>query len=769
MANSTGLQFTVKVGALPASTFAVVDFQLSEALNQPFALSLNLASALSDVDFGAVLDQPCELLVWYEGELKRRVSGIISAFAQGDTGFRRTRYQAEVRPALWRLGLRTNARIFQAQKPEAIIGTLLEESGITDYAFALRHDHAPREYCVQYRESDLAFVTRLAAEEGLYFFHEFEEGKHRVVFSDDAGALSKGPELFFNLATHGLSEGEYVRRFRYAEAVSTAEVALKDYSFKTPAYGLLHSKMSGELVHQRESYQHFDYPGRFKQDPSGKAFTGYRLDALRANAMTGSGESNAAMLMPGSSFTLTEHPNPTLNAVWQLVAITHSGQQPQALEEESGGEPTTYSNSFEVISSKSTWRADLPYKPMVDGPQIATVVGPAGEEIYCDEYGRIKLQFPWDRYGSSDDQSSCWVRVSQGWAGGQYGLIAIPRIGHEVIVSFLEGDPDQPIVTGRTFHATNPSPYTLPEHKTKMVIRSDTHQGDGYNELSFEDESGRENIHLHAQKDMSVKILHDMTTRVDASKVESIGDNRSTEIGQHHQHRVGGNMNLTIGGQGLGLLGGLFSLIANSGKFMKKESAKVGEPGVEQFADDINKVGAAAETLSLTAGKSFTDAGGFKSKAGLDLASKGTSLAGLLSSLMPGSGIFNTVVEKFRSDTTGIASTEQVGLYKNTLVGHTQTLSVGQVLKLLVGDKYDIESKSSIFSRTKKHTLYAKEKMVIGGPGGTITIDDSGITIQAKSIKLKAPSIDMSGGAAEQAAALSSDKPFTEECPYKKK
>ncbi|MFP9496808.1 type VI secretion system tip protein TssI/VgrG, partial [Pectobacterium brasiliense] len=337
MANSTGLQFTVKVGALPESTFAVVDFQLSETLNQPFALSLNLASALPGIDFGTVLDQPCELLVWYEGVLQRRVSGIISAFAQGDTGFRRTRYQAEVRPALWRLGLRTNARIFQAQKPEVIIGTLLEESGITDYAFALRYEHAQREYCVQYRESDLAFITRLAAEEGLYFFHEFEEGKHRVVFADDAGALVKGPELFFNLATQGLSEGEYVRRFRYAEAVSTAEVALKDYSFKTPAYGLLHSKMSGELAHQRESYQHYDYPGRFKQDPSGKAFTNYRLDALRANAMTGSGESNAAMLMPGSSFTLTEHPNPTLNAVWQLVAITHSGQQPQALEEESGG------------------------------------------------------------------------------------------------------------------------------------------------------------------------------------------------------------------------------------------------------------------------------------------------------------------------------------------------------------------------------------------------------------------------------------------------
>ncbi|MGM3181503.1 type VI secretion system tip protein TssI/VgrG [Dickeya oryzae] len=534
MANSTGLQFTVKVGALPDTTFAVVDFELSEALNQPFALSLNLASSQPGIDFGAVLDQPCELLVWYEGELQRRVSGIVSRFAQGDTGFRRTRYQAEVRPALWRLGLRTNARIFQTKKPDEIITELLQEAGISDFAFALRHEHAAREYCVQYRESDLAFIHRLAAEEGLFYFHEFEAGKHRVVFADDAGALAKGPELFFNLATQGLSEGAYVRRFRYAEAVSTAEVALKDYSFKTPAYGLLHNRMSSELDHQRESYQHFDYPGRFKQDPSGKAFTGYRLDALRAGAMTGAGESNAAELMPGGTFTLTEHPNPAFNLAWQVVAVTHSGQQPQALEEESGGEPTTLSNSFEVVKATTTWRAAMPYKPMVDGPQIATVVGPAGEEIYCDEFGRVKLQFPWDRYGASDDQSSCWVRVSQGWAGGQYGLIAIPRIGHEVVVSFLEGDPDQPIVTGRTFHATNPSPYPLPANKTRTSLRTSTHKGAGFNELRFEDQAGQEEVFIHAQKDMNTVVLNNRSTAVNASHTENVGGDQTVVV-QHNQ------------------------------------------------------------------------------------------------------------------------------------------------------------------------------------------------------------------------------------------
>ncbi|MBN3116506.1 type VI secretion system tip protein VgrG [Pectobacterium brasiliense] len=598
MANSTGLQFTVKVGALEAGTFAVVDFRLDEGLNRPFSLSLSLASALPDVDFGAVLDQPCELMIWYEGELKRRVSGIISGFTQGDTGFRRTRYQIEVRPALWRLGLRTNARIFQAQKPEAIIGALLEEAGITDYAFALRNEHAVREYCVQYRESDLAFITRLAAEEGMYFFHEYEEGKHRVVFADDAGALTKGPELFFNLATQGLSEGEYVRRFHYAERVSTAEVELKDYSFKTPAYGLSHKKMSGELAHQRESYQHYDYPGRYKQDPSGKAFSGYRLDALRSGAVTSEGESNCAGLMPGNTFTLTEHPNATLNAVWQTVSVTHVGQQPQALEEESGGEPTTMSNSFAVVKGTTTWRAAMPYKPMVDGPQIATVVGPTGEEIYCDQYGRIKLQFPWDRYGASNDQSSCWVRVSQGWAGGQYGMIAIPRIGHEVIVSFLEGDPDQPIVTGRTFHATNPSPYPLPANKTRTVLRTKTHQGEGFNELRFEDQAGQEEIYIHGQKDLKALVENDV--------VWHIKHDAHTEIDNERVTRVKANDHLTVENEKRDHVKGALSLTVDASMHQKLGQALLVEAGEEVHVKAGAKVvlEAGAE-LTLKVGGSF--------------------------------------------------------------------------------------------------------------------------------------------------------------------
>ncbi|MFM7967380.1 type VI secretion system tip protein VgrG [Aeromonas sp. A-5] len=555
MANQTGLQFTVKVGTLPDPTFVVAGFTLNEALSDPFTLALELASSQPDIDFGAVLDQPCELLVWYEGELQRRVNGVVSQFEQGDSGFRRTRYSMEVKPALWRLGLRHNARIFQAQKPEEIMGALLQEHGITDYAFALKNAHVQREYCVQYRESDLEFINRLAAEEGMFYFHEFEQGKHRLVFADNTAALIDGPALFFNLGNRSLEQGPYVRKFHYRETVRQAEVELKDYSFKTPAYALSHKKLGSELEHQRDTYQHFDYPGRFKQDPSGKSFTQYRLDALRSDAMASRGQSNCSALLPGQTFALSEHPNAVLNTNWQVVSILHTGKQPQALEEEGGDGATTITNEFTVVKALQTWRPQLPHKPMVDGPQVAMVVGPAGEEIYCDKYGRIKLQFPWDRYGASNDQSSCWVRVSQGWAGGQYGMMAVPRIGHEVIVSFLEGDPDQPIVTGRTYHATNQTPYVLPEHKTRTLLRTDTHKGKGFNELRFEDEASREQIYIHAQKDMDVVINHihrqsvgldqhltvnqDQFQRVDRHSHRTVAQDDFEQIGQDHHQLIG--------------------------------------------------------------------------------------------------------------------------------------------------------------------------------------------------------------------------------------
>ncbi|UUT58056.1 type VI secretion system effector VgrG [Aeromonas hydrophila] len=608
MADSTGLQFTVKVGALPESTFVVAEFALDEALNRPFTLRLELASAQPDIDFGAVLDQPCELLVWYNGELQRRVCGVVSDFAQGDSGFRRTRYQLMVQPALWRLSLRQNSRIFQAQKPDEILSILLQEHGITDYAFALKNEHAKREYCVQYRETDLDFVNRLAAEEGMFYFHEFEAGKHRIVFADDAAALTAGPELFFNLGNRSLEQGPYVRQFHYREAVRPSDVELKDYSFKTPAYGLSHKKQGAELEHQRDTYQHFDYPGRYKQDGSGKAFAQHRLDALRNDAVAGQVKSNCAALLPGQTFSLTEHPNGSLNTDWQIVRIQHTGLQPQALEEEGGSGPTVYHNEFGVVKASTTWRArigspEAPHKPMVDGPQIAMVVGPEGEEIYCDEHGRVKLQFPWDRYGSSNDQSSCWVRVSQDWAGGQYGMMAIPRIGHEVIVSFLEGDPDQPIVTGRTYHATNRPPYELPANKTRTVLRTETHQGEGFNELRFEDQAGQEEIHIHGQKDLNVLIENDAAWHIKHDQHTDMDNERVTRVrkvpGEEGTPPSLGNDHLTVEGEKRDHIKADYSLTVDTSMHQK-----LGQSWLTQAGQEVH-VKAGAKVV-LEAGSEIT-------------------------------------------------------------------------------------------------------------------------------------------------------------------
>jgi type VI secretion system secreted protein VgrG len=278
---------------------------------------------------------------------------------------------------------------------------------------------------------------------------------------------------------------------------------MKDYTFKNPAYALMHEHSAGGVNH-RVDYQHYDYPGRYKADASGQPFTQARLDALRNDASLAKGESNRPDFTPGAKVELQDHDSQSLNREWLLTAITHTGKQPQAMQEEGGSQPTSYHNDFTAIPADKTWRPLCEHKPMMDGPQMAIVTGPEGEEIHCDQYGRVKVRFPWDRYSKNDEHSSAWLRVSQGWAGGQYGFMALPRIGNEVIVSFLDGDPDQPIITGRTYHATNTPPYALPEHKTRTTLKTKTHKGEGSNELRFEDEADQEQIYVHAQKDLDL-------------------------------------------------------------------------------------------------------------------------------------------------------------------------------------------------------------------------------------------------------------------------
>ncbi|WP_136253115.1 type VI secretion system Vgr family protein [Onishia niordana] len=561
MLQPKGLQFTLSLAGLPRgpgqTELSVIDFSHEEALSAPFHLRVRFASRAADLSPETLLDRPASLTVWQGGIAQRRVHGIVAEFGRGDRGHRRSHYEVIIRPSLWRLSLCHNSRIFQRVSPLTIINTLCEERGLTDVAFAVTRELEEREYCVQYRETDLEFVERLAAEEGLFYFHQHLEssgedddlGAHRLVFADDPQVLTGLGERSYHHRAGGSAPKRHLRRLTQTARVRPARAQLKDYSFKQPAYGQLqdHQGQGLEQHSQREDYEHYDYPGRYKADASGQAFTRHRLEHLRHDALTLDGESDLPELSPGARFTLADHDVGEFNRGWQVVKVIHQGEQPQALEEDAVGITasdqagmTRYHNTLTLTPDDAAWRPEPQPKPRVDGPQVAFVVGPEGEEIHCDEHGRVRCQFPWDRYAAPDETASAWLRVSQGWAGGGYGMMAIPRIGHEVIVSFLEGDPDQPLITGRTYHAVNTPPYSLPEHKTRTVLRTQTHQGEGFNELRFEDQHDQEQIWWHAQKDLELLTENDRLEEIRRDSDLKVKRDRIAEIDRDDHHSVHG-------------------------------------------------------------------------------------------------------------------------------------------------------------------------------------------------------------------------------------
>ncbi|WP_158148250.1 type VI secretion system Vgr family protein [Vibrio fluvialis] len=628
------LKYQFHVEGLEDDTLVVRGFDGQETLSseringQPchgFRYELELASRLANLTPEMVVDKVAELTLYRDDVLVQRVNGIVRRFTQGDTGHHHTFYSLTLVPALERLSLRHNSRIFQLNTVPEILSVLLQEMGINDYAFALTRDCAQREFCVQYRETDLDFLHRLAAEEGLVYSFIHEEGKHTLIFSDASDSLPKlGEPIPYNTLAGGMIESPYISALSVHTQSEVSQTALQDYSFKKPAYSFAQQAVGTEMEHQQPDYEHFDAPGRYKNDVSGKVFSQIRLDYLRRNAHTATGKSNQPLLRPGVKFDLQEHLDDTLNRDWLVVSVTSQGTQPQALEEAGGNGATTYANQFTLIPAHRTWRATPQAKPQVDGPMIATVVGPEGEEIFCDEHGRVKLHFPWDRYSNGDEHSSCWVRVSQGWAGSQYGMIAIPRIGHEVIVSFLNGDPDQPIVTGRTYHATNTAPYALPDNKTKTVLRTETHQGQGYNELSFEDQVGSEQVYLHAQKDFDGLIENDHTSVIKHDKHLTVENDRFTQI-KNNQH-------LTVGGESRESVTGNRTLMVEGSLHVKTGSVWVNESGTEVHIKAGQKVVIeAGSEITVKAGGSFVKvdpAGVHLSGAGVNLNSGGSPGSG---------------------------------------------------------------------------------------------------------------------------------------------
>ena len=502
-------------------------------------------------------DQSVTFTFWQGEQPVRYLNGIVTSFGLGKTGFVRTHYQMVVEPALARAAFQSDSRIFQHQNSEKIIRTLLQKNRVEKVSFEPLPSDWEREYCVQYRETDLAFIERLAAEEGWYYYFDHRADSHELRFGHQSIASPILGTLTYNAKPAGDRSFACLWRFDYCRKVTTTSQTLRDYTFLNPNYNLEHqhhsqasgitdSDTSKSAVNSTTVYEKYDYPGRYKKDEQGNPFSLYRLESELALSETANAEGDDMRVIPGYGFTLEGHANSAFNQDWLVVRVEHFGKQTGALDEEAGEEGNRYENTLFLTPHNKPWRSPLKPRPIIRGTQVAHVTGPEGEEIYCDEWGRVKLQFPWDRLGNFDEHSSCWVRVVQGWAGAQYGNMMIPRIGHEVLVKFLNGDPDQPIVVGRTYHSTTEPPYELPKHKTRMTIKSKTHKGNGFNELRFEDEMGREEVFIHAEKDLNHIVKHDETTQVGHDRTEQVGRNETIHIGNDRTETVGQDEDLTI-------------------------------------------------------------------------------------------------------------------------------------------------------------------------------------------------------------------------------
>ena len=533
----SGLQFTLKAGSLPPTTFSVISFHVESRYNSLYCLDIAVSSPNPSVSAGAVLDGRAVLTIWQDGEAQQTFTGMVGDFEQGDSGFRLTHYRLKIYPDLWRTTLRHNSRIFQQKDIQTILSTILSENRVADYAFLLRHSHPEREFCVQYQETDFDFFQRITSEEGIFYYVEQSNGQHCLIMTDDVSTLKGSVTLPYNVNKNAQLQEKCITTFNRTERVRTSRVQLKDYTFKKPNWDATFDVGGG--------YEHYDYPGRFK-DGRGKQYTNYRLESLRQDAQQGWGESNSPNLQVGKWFTLQMHPNESLNKRWQISGIVYEGRQPQSSGLDAGDKSTTLINRFDFMPIEQTWRPYQRTKPRVDGPQIAIVVGPPGEEIYTDNFGRIRLQFLWDREGNYDDHSSCWIRVTQPWAGKGWGMIAIPRVGHEVVVDFLDGDPDQPIVTGRSYHANMPLPADLPSGKTQMHVMSQTYKGGGYNGVLMDDATGAQRLNLHAQYDMNTKVLNNRSTTVNGDHSETIIGNQSILVVKNRYKEIVDNETTNI-------------------------------------------------------------------------------------------------------------------------------------------------------------------------------------------------------------------------------
>ncbi|MGU3494350.1 type VI secretion system Vgr family protein [Xanthobacteraceae bacterium A53D] len=679
-------------------------------------------------------------------------------------------YVLTLRPELWLLSQRSDCRIWQNKTTVEIAETLLSEHGLkAPDTSGVINTPPPQEYSVQWNETDLDFLLRRFEEDGLHYWVRQKDGQTLVIADSAVGwddALDGGNGQTRYAA--GSSDRDHIHTWtRYFNFVPGKRGG-RDWNFETPKVPPGGESVSLVKLPRNSEYELYEYPSRALDDGASQRSSKLRMQSVEADHEQIKGGSTARTLMPGAKVTPYDvaHPEHAFETS-VIVSIEHFARDTTY---EAGSEHPIYTNTFEALPARlpATPHRNTA-RPRIDGTQIALIACPEGEEIHTDSYGRVKLWFPWDRRAKKDGSDTKWVRVAQPWAGGTWGAQTIPRKDMEAVVSFEHGDPDRPLVTALVPNPVNNTPYGLPGHKTKSVLRSNTHKGTGYNEMSFEDERGQENFFLHAQKDMATKVLNDATTRVDASQVQSIGANRAVEVAQNQKHEVGGSMSTTVGAVGgmattalsaataglaaqtAGLLqqamGAAVSAMGaaaqgasdgGAGRSAQAASAAMGGGGggggsggggggasaamqaaqsAAQLASGFTSLVGSGAVGGLLAGAVDQARNGINNAARSDMMANGaasmtgagTQMAGLVGQMMGGAGgIMNTTVSRFQNSTTGLATTEQVGISKVVNVGQVSRENVGHSKKVTIGEELVIEVGKSLFIMKKDGTVIIK-------------------------------------------------------------
>ncbi len=522
-------------------------FSGTESLSRLFQFKLALLATRDDIEHDEIVGKPVMLRVQLASGRHRTWSGVISHFSKGSSLEGWTQYQAEMVPWFWFLTRNTDSRIFQKKSVPDILREIFQEFGFADYRMKLNGDYPPIEYCVQYQESTTDFIARLMEREGIYYFIEHGDPVHHLVITDnpDSHQAVRDDYVRYHRAA-GVEESDTVNDLRHQRELRTGRVVLRDYNFETPETELEASTDTVATIGNNQSYSSFEFPGGFTERSGGDRYAKLIMEAEETQHETFFGEGNCRDFSPGYYFKLWEHPIDSYDQAYLLASVAHEGRNNY---QDQQAQNSTYYNRFTCIPLRVPYRPQrLTPKPVMRGLQSAVVVGPSGEEIYTDKYGRVKVQFHWDRRGKRDEKSSCWMRVAHPWAGKGWGFITIPRIGQEVLVDFLEGDPDQPIIVGAVYNAVQRVPYELPGNKTVSTLKSNSSPGgDGFNELRFEDKKGDEKVFLHAEKNFDIRVKNSTT--------DTIGGDLHLLVGGEQCEQVKGDKHGTVDGEWLNKVG----------------------------------------------------------------------------------------------------------------------------------------------------------------------------------------------------------------------